>query len=181
VVAGNLAQIGPNNAVIAPSASSTTFSGFTNNRPDLLQPVQLVNQIITSGAQSNIGNIQWLPNAVCDPRAGACSSSAVFAMPVALVGGKNVFHFGNLGRNSIVGPDFKNADVSLAKVTKITERVNTEFRAEVFDVFNHPNLGNPNLTAQVGASAFGVITGTRNPTGDAGSSRQIQLSLKLLF
>jgi Carboxypeptidase regulatory-like domain/TonB dependent receptor len=179
VVAGNLAQIGPNGAVIAPSASSTTFTGNTNNRPDLLQPVQLVQQIITSGAQT--GNIQWIPNAVCDPRAGACASSAVFGMPVSLVGGKNVFHFGNLARNSIIGPDFKNADVSLAKVTPITERLRTEFRAEVFDLFNHPNLGNPNLTAQPGASAFGVISGTRNPTGDAGSSRQIQLSLKLLF
>jgi hypothetical protein len=103
-------------------------------------------------------------------------------MPVAAVGGKNVFHFGNLARNSILGPDFKNADVSLAKVTKITERLNTEFRAEVFDLFNHPNFGNPiSLTAQPGSTSFGLIQGTRNPTGDAGSSRQIQLSLKLLF
>jgi hypothetical protein len=107
-------------------------------------------------------------------------------MPVAFTGGKNVLHFGNLARNSILGPDFKNADVSLAKVTKITERLNTEFRAEVFDLFNHPNFGNPlSLTAQPtlpnASSSFGLITGTRNPTGDAGSSRQIQLSLKLLF
>jgi hypothetical protein len=179
VVAGNLAQIGPNGAVIAPAVSSTTFTGNTNNRPDLLQPVQLVKQIVTSGAQ--VGNLQWFPNAVCDPRAGACSSSSVFGMPVALVGGKSVFHFGNLARNSIIGPDFKNADVSLAKVTKITERVGTEFRAEIFDIFNHPNFGNPGLTAQTGSSSFGVISSTRNPTGDAGSSRQIQLSLKLLF
>lgn len=173
VVAGNLAAI----TGVAPSATSTTFTGNTNNRPDLLQPLELTQQIVTAG-------LQWFPNgvtSVCDPRAGACSSSAIFAMPVAAVGGKNVFHFGNLARNSIVGPAFKNADVSLAKVTKITERVNTEFRAEVFDIFNHPNFGNPGLTAQPGSTSFGLITGTRNPTGDAGSSRQIQLSLKLLF
>ena len=177
VVAGNLPQIGPNGAVIAPSASSTTFTGNTNNRPDLLQQVSLVQQIVSAG-------FQWFPNgvsSVCDPRVVACSSSSIFAMPVSLVGGKNVFHFGNLARNSIPGPDFKNADVSLAKVTKITERLNTEFRAEVFDLFNHPNFGNPGLTAQPGSTSFGLITGTRNPTGDSGSSRQIQLSLKLLF
>ena len=171
VVAGSVPAI----AGVAPSATSTTFTGNTTNRPDLLQPVTLVQQFVSGG-------VQWIPNAVCDPRAGACSSSAVFAMPVAAVGGKNVFHFGNLARNSILGPDFKNADVSLAKVTKITERLNTEFRAEVFDLFNHPNLGNPiSLTAQPGSTNFGVIQNTRNPTGDAGSSRQIQLSLKLLF
>jgi carboxypeptidase family protein/TonB-dependent receptor-like protein len=178
VVAGTLPTNTINKVVVAPGVSSSTFTGNTTNRPDLLQPVQLVQQIVAGG-------VQWFPAAsssVCDPRpGGTCPASAMFGMPVSFVGGKNVLHFGNLARNSILGPDFKNADVSLAKVTKITERVNTEFRAEVFDLFNHPNFGNPGLTAQPGSTSFGLITSTRNPTGDSGSSRQIQLSLKLLF
>jgi hypothetical protein len=70
-------------------------------------------------------------------------------------------------------------------VIPITERIKTEFRVEAFDIFNHPNFGNPNLTAVVAPAnappTFGVITGTRNPTGDAGSSRQLQFAMKVSF
>jgi hypothetical protein len=67
----------------------------------------------------------------------------------------------------------------LLKNTKITEAVNLQFRAEAFDIFNHPNFGNPNLN--VGSSNFGSITSTRFPNGDFGSARQVQLALKLQF
>jgi len=70
-------------------------------------------------------------------------------------------------------------DISLIKDTRITERLNTEFRVEAFDIFNHPAFGDPNLT--FGSSTFGEITSTRFPTGDFGSSRQLQLALKLMF
>jgi len=79
----------------------------------------------------------------------------------------------------MVGPGFLNTDFSVVKNTKLSERVNLQFRAEMFDIFNHPNFGNPNLT--VGNSSFGRITSTRFPTGDFGSSRQIQFALKLQF
>jgi hypothetical protein len=52
---------------------------------------------------------------------------------------------------------------------------------EAFDLLNHPNLANPGLTAQLSATNFGVISATRGPTGDAGSSRQIQFAMKLIF
>ena len=87
--------------------------------------------------------------------------------------------FGNLGRNAITGPDFLNTDFSIVKNTKITERLRAQFRTEFFDFFNQANFGNPNLA--VGNSRFGVISSTRTPTGDFGSSRQIQFVLKLQF
>ena len=87
--------------------------------------------------------------------------------------------FGNLGRNVIVGPSFNNADVSLIKNTTIGEDVRLQFRAEVFDVFNHANFGRPGNT--VGSPLFGRITSTRFPTGESGSSRQIQLAVKFGF
>jgi hypothetical protein len=90
-----------------------------------------------------------------------------------------VCHPGDLGRNSITGPGFVNTDFSVTKNTKITERLNLQFRAEMFDVFNHPNFGNPVLTTTSGS--FGRISSTRFPTGDFGSSRQIQFALKLTF
>jgi hypothetical protein len=84
-----------------------------------------------------------------------------------------------MGRNSVIGPSFVNTDLSLLKNTKITEAVNLQFRAEAFDIFNHPNFGNPSLN--VGSSNFGSITSTRFPNGDFGSARQLQLALKLQF
>ncbi len=86
---------------------------------------------------------------------------------------------GNLGRDAITGPGFVNTDFSVTKNTKITERFNLQFRTELFDIFNHPNFGNPVLTTT--SAAFGQIQSTRFPTGDFGSSRQIQFALKLMF
>jgi hypothetical protein len=99
--------------------------------------------------------------------------------------------FGDLGRNAITGPSFVNTDFSVTKDTKITERLKLQFRAETFDLFNHPNFGNPGLilpnipagttptAAQLGT--FNKITSTRFPTGDFGSARQVQFALKLMF
>ena len=83
------------------------------------------------------------------------------------------------GRDAITGPGFLNTDFSVTKNTKVTERLNLQFRAEVFDLLNHPNMGNPVLTATSGS--FGKIQSTRFPTGDFGSSRQMQFALKLIF
>jgi hypothetical protein len=89
---------------------------------------------------------------------------------------------GNLRRNSIVGPGFTDIDLSLIKNTKVTERVNVQFRADAFDLFNHPNYGQPNrVLSSLTSTTFGTITNTRFPTGDGGSSRQLQLALKLIF
>jgi len=52
-------------------------------------------------------------------------------------------HFGDLRRNAFVGPAFHNFDFALSKNTKVNERVNLELRADFFNIFNHPNFGNP--------------------------------------
>ena len=95
-------------------------------------------------------------------------------------------HLGTAGRNSIIGPRYVDADTSLIKNTKIpriSETFNLQFRAELFNIFNHPNYGtlpksntfvfNQNGTA---ANSPGVLVG---PT--AGSSRQAQFALKAIF
>jgi hypothetical protein len=86
--------------------------------------------------------------------------------------------FGNVGRNSFVGPGFSDVDLALIKNTKLSERMNLQLRADAFDLLNHPNYGQPNGT--VGPN-LGIITSTRFPTGDSGSSRQLQLAMKLKF
>jgi hypothetical protein len=111
------------------------------------------------------------------------------AGPVRLVGSVDewfdtsafvaVNRFGNLGRNALVGPAFHNTDVSIIRHVSLRGRVRLQFRVDVFDVFNHPNFGPPgNL---VGSPAFGRITRTRLPTGEAGSSRQMQLAVRFSF
>ena len=102
-------------------------------------------------------------------------------LPVSFINGKTIYHFGSMGRNVLIGPRFNNTDVSLIKRTTFGENKVLEFRWEVFDVFNHANFGQPGRTAQVGSTAFGVITNTRFPTGDSGSSRQMQFALKFKF
>ena len=87
--------------------------------------------------------------------------------------------FGNLGRNVVIGPSFNNTDVSIIKNTLFGEDLRLQFRAEVFDVFNHPNFGRPGNT--VGTPSFGRISSTRFPTGESGSSRQIQFAVKFGF
>ena len=90
-----------------------------------------------------------------------------------------VARFGSLGRNVIIGPGFSNIDLSVLKNTSLGETTRLQFRAEVFDLFNHANFGQPGRT--VGSQTFGQISNTRFPTGDSGSSRQLQFALKLLF
>jgi hypothetical protein len=90
-----------------------------------------------------------------------------------------VARFGNLGRNVIVGPGFNNTDFSMMKRTDLGERLHIDLRAEAFDLFNHANLGQPGNA--VGSPAFGRIVNTRFPTGESGSSRQLQLGVKVRF
>jgi hypothetical protein len=90
-----------------------------------------------------------------------------------------VGRFGNLGRNVVIGPGFNNTDFSVIKRTKLSESQLIEFRWEVFDLFNHANFGQPGRV--VGTANFGQITNTRFPTGDSGSSRQMQFALKYKF
>ena len=164
-----------------PSGSASLFTGVARNRPDLIASPVIVNQIITSG--NNAGLIQWLaPNSVCDPRFGACAAGTSYELPVQLINGVNIYHFGNMLRNSVIGPDFKNLDLSLSKTTRLTERLKLELRAEAFDAINHPNFGNPNLTAVTSAgTSFGIINATRFPNGDSGSARQLQFAAKVTF
>jgi outer membrane receptor protein involved in Fe transport len=97
--------------------------------------------------------------------------------------------FGTLKRNAARGPQFAQFDVSLFKNTPINERISTQFRAEVFNILNHPEFNSPDADLQdspvfggVGAdNFFGTSQSTINNTIGIGTSRQIQLAFKLMF
>ncbi len=80
---------------------------------------------------------------------------------------------GNEPRGTIVGPGYGRWDAALFKNTKLTERLNVQFRAEAFNVLNHTNLNNP-ASLSLTSGVYNRITSARDP-------RQLQLALKLIF
>lgn len=131
-------------------------------------PTDIANTGATNGG-SNRANVvpgqdPYLPS---DQRTtGRWFNTAAFATPAA-------FTFGNVGRNTMTGPGLVTLDTSLSKLTQITERVGLQFRAEAFNLANHPNLGIPGR--QVGTPQFGTITSQSTP------ARQFQLAAKIIF
>jgi len=113
-------------------------------------------------------------------------------------------HFGNVSRNQFMGPSFKDFDISIVKNTKLGERVNMQLRADIFNLFNHPNFTNPTLpnfavdflgngmgldpTLQPNGRGTGFLTptatpdvGIGNPFLGGGGPRNIQLAVKFSF
>jgi len=108
------------------------------------------------------------------------NNSSLFFIPINVPGGTGPNHgrFGTLGRNTFRGPGYRDFDVALIKDTPLGRRGKSElavleFRAEFFNIFNIVNFGLPSNI--VLGSGFGIISKT------AGSSRQIQFSLKLIY
>jgi len=94
--------------------------------------------------------------------------------------------FGNVGRNTYIGPGLATWDFSVMKDTRLLEGLNLQFRAEIFNLLNRANFNTPNLitdvllpapnqTVPVQSPAAGAITSTST------SSRQVQFGLKLLW
>jgi hypothetical protein len=86
--------------------------------------------------------------------------------------------YGNVGRNTLPGPSLIETDISAAKKFAISERLGLQFRAELFNLFNHTNFNTPNPVVYSAATGgpsptAGVITST------ATNSRQLQFGLKL--
>lgn len=69
--------------------------------------------------------------------------------------------YGNLGRNHLRGPSRTNLDLTLAKTTKLTERVSLQLRLDSFNIFNHAQFKNPDNNAY--SDTFGQITDTYDP------------------
>ena len=165
--AGNLVTVS------LPAAQSTTFWNACN-------------------AKASAGELASLTTAI-GAGTGGCYVSAngkSFLIPNAT--GK----FGTMGRNIFRDTGFRNADLSITKSFRFGERLKAQFRAEMFNVLNHPNFANPyGGTSNYGQAAFAdpSVVGTFgcgcatpdsaafNPVLGSGSSRAIQLGLKFIF
>jgi hypothetical protein len=86
--------------------------------------------------------------------------------------------YGNLGRNTLIGPGLATWDFSVLKDTRIREQLNLQFRTEIFNLLNRANFNQPNavvFTPSGVSPTAGVITSTST------TSRQVQFGLKLLW
>jgi outer membrane receptor protein involved in Fe transport len=120
------------------------------------------------------GFVASRPNVVGDPNGGPrtvdewLSRSAFQRLNPQTQAGQ----FGNAGRNIARGPSYTNVDASLVRTFQVQGELRLQFRAEVFNVANHPNFGLP--VADMNSANFGRIL-------SAGSPRLMQFALKLIF
>jgi Carboxypeptidase regulatory-like domain/TonB dependent receptor len=103
---------------------------------------------------------------VSDPTPSAWFNVNAFAIPAR-------YTYGNSGRNILLSDGLQQLDMTLRKNFRITESSNMEFRAEAFNLLNHPTFSAPNAT--IGSASAGIVTTTLN------SNRILQFALKLTF
>jgi hypothetical protein len=128
----------------------------------------------------------------------SCLDATAYAFPIAPDAD---YTFGNASRNALHGPAFNYANFSVFKNFPIWERVKVQFRAEAFNVTNHPSAANPGTsngssTANPAAyslgqlsststtpstSGFGLVTDVQKIPGQLTGSRVVQLSGKVIF
>ncbi len=153
--------------------TSSTYTGTSGvQHPTLLGPITYAKTYVPNA-------VYWFApgGTTGTPGGTVCSNAAQagceFFLPAT--------GFGNMGRNGATGPGFSDTDVSFSKLTRLTERTALQLKVDIFDVFNHASFSNPGTSATANSASFGLITATRFPVGDLGSSRQLQLSGKITF
>jgi hypothetical protein len=125
---------------------------------------------VLSFDNANAGTVSW-PNRICDgtlsnPTLAEWFNLSCFVAPPQ-------YQFGNTGRNILRGPGIDNLDFGLHRAFLFGETTRLEFRAEAFNILNHPQFGQPGNT--IGNPAAGKISTT------SVANRQIQLALRLAF
>jgi outer membrane receptor protein involved in Fe transport len=118
-------------------------------------------------ASTGPGNYWFNPNSF-----SACESTADVGKQRCPVYVPYTTPYGTLGRNRMRGPDYTNLDLEIAKTTKLTERLNMQLRAEMFNALNHAQFKTPD--AKITDAFFGQVTSTYDP-------RIIQLAVRFSF
>jgi len=142
----------PVNITIKRSASQLLDGNTSSQRPNLVPGVSIY------AANQTIDN--WF-------------NPAAFMLPAKGT-------WGNLGRNIARGPGYYEFDTALQKKFALTERFNLSFRAEAFNLFNHPVYASP--SGNISSSNFGRITSLLNSGAvGTGTPRRLQFTLRLNF
>ena len=90
--------------------------------------------------------------------------------------------FGDLGRDTLIGPGLATWDFSTFKTTTLHERLSLQFRAEIFNLLNRANFNTPNLITFTSSATGTKTSGTAGAiTSTSTTSRQVQFGLKLIW
>lgn len=152
---------------VAGGWSVSAITTFTTGQPVLL----------TGPNQTGTLYLNHLPNRVCDGRDSGLSGNIrndgflwfnPACFPVPAVG-----YFGNSGATVLYGPGLNNWDIGILKLTRLTESVSAQFRAELFNAWNHAQFQQPDGNAGDGAN-FGRISAAASP-------RLVQFAAKLIW
>jgi hypothetical protein len=161
---------GTNYATLAPGETRADVLNKGSVQSQITQGIGYVNlSAFTLG-----GNCVNSQNVVLGPAVSGSCSTYPTAVGAAI---------GNVTRNLFRGPFQQNWDMSMIKTTKITERASIDFRAEAFNIFNHPSFQSP----QAYGGFFGnygyvnIAGATSAVTGTVSTPRILQLALKLNF
>jgi outer membrane receptor protein involved in Fe transport len=124
----------------------------STNTPYMTAPLQRLNP------KTNAGNYWFNAGNFCDATLSGCP--------------QQLGTFGNTPHSLCCGPALNNTDLVIAKMTPLTEKLNTEFRAEFYNAWNHTQFENPD--GNFSDSTFGQILKARDP-------RVMQFAIKFLF
>jgi Carboxypeptidase regulatory-like domain len=156
---------------VGPDGLGRSRSGFSQgtsaaDRPSLMPGAKIHTSGTTAGCQGvPAGTKLGTPSLWFDP--------CVFMLPP-------VGTFGNLAKNAVIGPPLADFDFAMRKQFNVTERTNLQFRAEAFNLFNHPNFGN--MITPIFSGSTGARNGSAGRIFDtATTSRQVQFALRLTF
>jgi hypothetical protein len=172
-------------------------SSIFQTRSGLPTNIQLISGFFGIPMRPNYvaGQSLFVPNASWP---STSYNSNAFAVPAGYDGSWGA-NLGNVGRNALRGPAFFQWDLSMMKNFPLTEALKMQFRADLFNILNHPNFANPDggiCTAVAPATATAPASCAVNPNfGRAsqtiadnvgsqignGTARQVQFSLKLIF
>lgn len=160
----------PSNAFADRILGGWEFSGilsFSSGAPYTIKTGQDLSLTGVGNDRPNLVGNPYLP----DNRSRAERMAAYFNTAAFVA--NSIGQFGNVGRNTMVGPGWSNTDAALMKTFAFAERFRLQFRSEFFGAFNHVILGNPGATL-TSPTTFGRITSTSG-------SRVVQFGLKLNY
>ena len=147
--------------------SNTPFTVYDSSNPSA-----------QGGAPEISGFYSSRPNQVGNPNSGVCASDGAAVRTAGCWFNTGAFQqaqlgtFGNVGRNTLLGPAFQQWDFSALKLIPIHERLTLQFRAEFFNIFNNVNFRLPDN--DINSPNFGQIQAAQ-------PGRVVQLALKLMF
>ena len=141
-------------------------------------------QPITPGApgdRANIGAGGQRPNAIGNPNLPRSRRDPKKWFNASAYALADLYTFGNAARNFLDGPGFNNFDMSFMKNFNLGEQRRVQFRAEFFNIFNHPNFDPPNGVATTVVTSAGAPAAGAGVINSAKDSRQVQFGLKIYY